>query len=178
MNTIDILKQELIELNKKLDKFKISENNELKGTLGSMMSGIKLNTDQDVIDYFKINNEISEKQKEINTEHNNMMILKNRINKLNKFKDNMTAHTRLVIPLSEFHTVYVYSPTNELLGTIDTETQFYEIRCQIKEKNLGSGYYFIYNDNKILMNEYGQIQREHREFVPFKYEEYLNRLMS
>lgn len=97
---------------------------------------------------------------------------------INKNINNMKSSTKLVIPISKKYTVHIYSPTDELIGTIDTESQFYEIRCQIKEKNLGSGYYFIYNDNKILMNEYGQIQREHREFVPFKYEQYLNRLMS
>lgn len=176
MRTIDILKQELIELNKNLVEFTDSKTEE--PSIVDDMKTISLKTNQDVIDYLKISNGIIEKRKEINTELDHIQLMKYRINRLNKLKDNMTAHTRLIIPLAEFYTVYVYSPKDELIGTIDTETQFYEIRCQIKEKNLGSGYYFMYNDNKILMNEHGQIQREHREFVPFKYEQYLNRLMS
>lgn len=85
---------------------------------------------------------------------------------------------KLIIPEPELHICYLYSPNDEYIGSIDSETQFYEIRCQIKEKGLGSGYYFIYNDNKILMDEYGRILREHRQFVPFNYEQYLNRLMN
>lgn len=85
---------------------------------------------------------------------------------------------KLIIPDPFFATLNIYSPSDELLGTIFTETQYYEIRCQIKEKQLGDGYYFIHNDNKVLLDKRGRIRREDVEKVPFRYESYLDRLLG
>ena len=84
----------------------------------------------------------------------------------------------LIIPDPFFAVLNIYSPSDELLGTIFTETQFYEIRCQIKEKQLGGGYYFIYNGNKILLDRHGRLSRADIAKVPFRYESYLDRLMA
>ena len=72
----------------------------------------------------------------------------------------------------------IYSPDNVLLGTIFTETQYYEIRCQIKEDVLGYGYYFMVDGNRIMIDKYGRIKREEKQFVPFKYEQYLDILLG
>lgn len=85
---------------------------------------------------------------------------------------------KLEIPDPQFFTVSLYSPDDVLIGTIFTETQFYEIRCQILEKKLGYGYYFIYNNEKMTMDEFGRIKGDEIKNNPFKYDSYLNRLMS
>ena len=85
---------------------------------------------------------------------------------------------KITIPEPFFKNLDVYSSDDLLLGTIFTETQFYEIRCQIKEQKLGSGYYFLCDGNKINMDEFGRINRNDVKHVPFKYESYLDRLLS
>lgn len=90
----------------------------------------------------------------------------------------MKMKNELEIPEPIFATIQIFSSDDTLLGNIFTETQFYDIRCQIKEKNLGAGYYFKYKNNKLRMNEYGQINRDDKKYDPFKYESYLNRLMQ
>lgn len=85
---------------------------------------------------------------------------------------------KLIIPQPFFKNVEIYSPDDILLGTIFMETQFYDIRCQIKENNLGNGYYFLVDNKKILIDEYGRIERGSSKYVPFKYDDYLNRLLT
>ena len=85
---------------------------------------------------------------------------------------------KLIIPDPFFATLNIYSPNDELLGTIFTETQYYEIRCQIKEKQLGGGYYFIHDGNKVKFDKHGRIERKDVDKVPFRYESYLDILLG
>jgi len=84
---------------------------------------------------------------------------------------------RIIIPKPNIHPLTLYNPKGKLLGTIFLESQFYEIRCQILEKRLGDGYYFMNEKHKIPIDKYGRILRETRKYIPFKYEEYLDRLL-
>lgn len=52
--------------------------------------------------------------------------------------------------------VELYSPKNELIGTIDNVLSFDDVRLQIKEKEL-SGYYVIFKGEKIGINKNGRV---------------------
>lgn len=50
----------------------------------------------------------------------------------------------------------LYGPDDKLIGTIDNELSFNDIRIQIKRKQL-LGYYVIWQEHKILINHDGRV---------------------
>lgn len=90
----------------------------------------------------------------------------------------MNKEYKLIKPKKEHFVVKVFDNKDNFLFNVTTLNQMYDVRCQIAEDVKEYGYYFMHNGNKIILDEYGRIERNSRKFIPFtEYEDYLDRLM-
>jgi hypothetical protein len=84
----------------------------------------------------------------------------------------------LKFPFKESFQIEVFDNNDEYCFCVNSLDQMYDVRVQIKEEIREKGYYFKYENNKILIDENGRINRDDIKNIPFtRYEQYLDRLL-